>query len=318
MRIEQLRYLLHIADSGSISRSAEALSISQQGLSQSMHQLERELDVKLLYREGNRTKLTAAAKMLRRDIERILKSCDNMYEIISANTLMGRAGEQGCSLRVTPHFCIAVMPAVMQRISRMYPHLHLSVTETEIVRILETCDFGTNELYILTCPERFMPDILTKNGVKDFCELSRVKIHAVVHKSHPLAGSDSITTDDLLQYPMALLGNDIHMLRSITGERFSEVNVLLHTTNFDLYRSASQMKNVISLTVPLAYERQNSPDLRRIPLDGAETILFGYIVNEYLQQTAVARELINMIESELHKMEQSLSHTETAPERQDF
>ena len=47
MRMEDLRYLIQVADIGSISLAAEACYITQQGLSRIISNLEKELGVKL-------------------------------------------------------------------------------------------------------------------------------------------------------------------------------------------------------------------------------------------------------------------------------
>ena len=303
MRIEQLRYLLHIAESGSISRSAEALSISQQGLSQTMHQLERELDVKLLYREGNRTKLTAIGKQLRGDMESILQSYDDMLDAIAASTSAGQREKQFCHIRVTPHFCITAMPNIIQRMGKLYPNLLLNVMESQFLELLQGSSFENDEIFILTCPERFLSKLVNRPGVLGFHEMYRCRIQAVLPASHPLADSSCITVDDMCRYPVTLLGSDIEMLRNIAGKRFSSIRIRLHTTNFELYRAAIGLRNNIALSVPLAFERMRSPDLRYIPLEGAETIVYGYIVNAYAQSSPLNIELLNLLESEMQKLQ---------------
>jgi DNA-binding transcriptional LysR family regulator len=50
MRLEQLQYVIEIADSGSISAAAERLHVSQPSISQSIASLERELNTKIFKR----------------------------------------------------------------------------------------------------------------------------------------------------------------------------------------------------------------------------------------------------------------------------
>ncbi|MBI0580043.1 LysR family transcriptional regulator [Neobacillus cucumis] len=50
MHIEQLEYIVRVAETGSISIAAKDLHISQSGISQSITILEDELDVKLFKR----------------------------------------------------------------------------------------------------------------------------------------------------------------------------------------------------------------------------------------------------------------------------
>lgn len=301
MRIEQIKYLLHIAGSGSITRSAEALSISQQGLSQTIHQLERELNVKLLYREGNRTKLTAMANQLRPDMERMLESYDNMLNSISAKAMPAK--KQFCHLRVTPHFCISAMPRIIQRMSRLYPNLLLNVIESQFLDVLRNASFENDELFILTCPERFIDALASRPGVIAFQELQRSKIHALLSMNHPLSDRDYITIDDLCQYPLTVLGSDIEMLRSISGNRFGDLRIRLHTTNFELYRAAIGMRDNIALSVPLASDLMNTPHLRHTPLMGAETIIYGYVINNYARSSPVVMELLHLLESEVRRLQ---------------
>lgn len=302
MRIEQIRYLLHVAESGSISRSAKVMNISQQGLSQSIHQLERELGARLLYRDGNKTKLTAAGKLVKGSMEKMVSGCDEIYMHLASNAIhINHNEKQTCRVRVTPHLCITVMPAVLQRMSKVHPHLLLSVSESEILEILKEEDFDTDEVFILTCPEQFLSQLMEKKGVLDFHETSRAAINAAVPLSHPLASREKITVEDLCSYPLALLGSAINLLRNVMGNRFQDANIRLHTTNFELFRAAAAMKDVISLSGPLAYERSDSSKLIHIPLEEPESILFGYVVNRYTQNFAMAQELLGVMEDELAK-----------------
>lgn len=307
MRIEQLRYVLHVAESGSVSRSARELNISQQGMSQSIHQLERELDTRLLYRDGNCTRLTAAGKLLRENMESMVHSCDEMYAALAADAAHSNRDEaQTCRMRVTPNFCIAAMPAVIQRMGRAHPKLLLSISETEILDILRLPDLDSDEIFVVTCPERFVPLLEEKEGSLAFRELYRTEIHAVVDPAHPLARRQIVTIDDLCVYPVALLGSDIYLLRNIAGSRFKEVNIRLHTTNFDLYRAATAMRDTISFTVPLAYGRVDAAKMVQVPLEHSETIVFGYVENRYTRSFPMARELLSMIEGELAKIEEGI------------
>lgn len=303
MRIEQLRYLIHVAESGSISRSAKALNISQQGLSQSIHQLERELGVRMFYRDGNRTRLTAAGSLVIGSMARMVEDWDRICARLVSNAIhLNQDERQVCRVRITPHFGIAVMPAILQRMSRSHPDLLLSVEEGSILEILQRDTFDTDEVFILTCPEKLLPQLLDKPGVLAFRESSRGTVHAALQPSHPLAGRERITVDDLCTYPLALLGA-IHPLRNLMGSRFQQANIRLHTTNYELFRAASSLKNMISLSVPLACDREDSSRLVYVPVEDSETILFGYVENRYTRGSEIARELLGMMERELSGME---------------
>lgn len=60
LKLEHFQYVIEIARTGSISRAAEALYVSQPYLSMSLKELERELGVQLLARNNKGVRLTEA------------------------------------------------------------------------------------------------------------------------------------------------------------------------------------------------------------------------------------------------------------------
>jgi DNA-binding transcriptional LysR family regulator len=62
--LRRLRQFIAIAESGSITAAAAALHISQQALSSSMQQLDKDLNARLFRREGRRLTLTPAGELL--------------------------------------------------------------------------------------------------------------------------------------------------------------------------------------------------------------------------------------------------------------
>lgn len=53
MRVEYLKYFMAVVKYKSISKAANAVYLSPQGLSQAIQQLEKELDVSLFFRQGD-------------------------------------------------------------------------------------------------------------------------------------------------------------------------------------------------------------------------------------------------------------------------
>ncbi|KUI03014.1 LysR family transcriptional regulator [Mycobacterium sp. IS-3022] len=62
--LRRLRHFIAVADAGGFTRAAEALHLSQQALSSSVQQLEKELDAKLFERVGRQVSLTRAGRLL--------------------------------------------------------------------------------------------------------------------------------------------------------------------------------------------------------------------------------------------------------------
>ncbi len=64
MEVHQLRYFVAVADEGSFTRAAEALRVSQSGVSTQIQLLERELGLRLIDRSERRIKLTGAGEVV--------------------------------------------------------------------------------------------------------------------------------------------------------------------------------------------------------------------------------------------------------------
>lgn len=64
MELHQLRYFLAIVDSGTFTAAAEAVRVSQSGVSTQVRKLERELGVELLERSSRQVRLTAEGERL--------------------------------------------------------------------------------------------------------------------------------------------------------------------------------------------------------------------------------------------------------------
>lgn len=62
--LRRLRHFVTVAELGGFTRAAATLHLSQQALSSSVQQLEKELDAKLFVREGRRITLTKAGRVL--------------------------------------------------------------------------------------------------------------------------------------------------------------------------------------------------------------------------------------------------------------
>ncbi len=81
MDIEQLRYFLAVCECGSISKAANKIQMSQQGLSLAIKRLESELSCELFFRKSNGVVLTEVGEKVKTQVKRILSIVDNINAI---------------------------------------------------------------------------------------------------------------------------------------------------------------------------------------------------------------------------------------------
>lgn len=82
MEISQIKFFLEVAKSEHITKSAEKMHISQPSLTQSIHRLENDLEVKLFEQRGRNIHLTECGKFLMDKLEPIIAQLDSIpFEI---------------------------------------------------------------------------------------------------------------------------------------------------------------------------------------------------------------------------------------------
>ena len=76
MELQQIRYFLAVAETQHVTRTAERLHVAQPALTQSIHRLEKELEVPLFIRRGRGILLTEYGKALREKIAPLMQELD--------------------------------------------------------------------------------------------------------------------------------------------------------------------------------------------------------------------------------------------------
>lgn len=142
-----LRTFVYLAQSGHFTRTAEALHMTQPGVSQHVHKLEVQLGVPLLQRQGKRFELTPAGEQLRdyglaqaQQEQGFLQSLqqDDPY-----------AGE--CRLACSGAMALKLYPQLLQA-QKNYPQLSFALEVAPNQRICEHLLENRYELGIVTLP----------------------------------------------------------------------------------------------------------------------------------------------------------------------
>lgn len=124
MTPHQLRTLLAVADTGSVSAAASLLVVTQSAVSASMAALQRELGVRLLARHGRGVRLTDAGRVYATYSRRILGLIDEA--LISARDA-NRPERGQVRLSAVPTAAEQVVPAYLATFTRRYPDAQVSV-----------------------------------------------------------------------------------------------------------------------------------------------------------------------------------------------
>lgn len=122
--IQELRALVYCAETGSASRAAQALNLTQSAVSRAIHALEERLGVALFRRVRQRLILSDAGRALVRDARDILDRLDNSARMVMA------FGDGGDVLRLAalPTFAAMWLIPRLPDFARAHPEVAIDLT----------------------------------------------------------------------------------------------------------------------------------------------------------------------------------------------
>lgn len=196
MEIAALQAFLAVAESGSFSRAAERIFLTQPAISKRIAALEQSLGTRLFDRIGRRVRLTEAGRTLLARTQRLLTDLDDIRRSISnlSGTISGEL-----RFATSHHIGLHRLPTALQRFHQTYPQVRLDLRFMDSERACSAVAQGELELAVVTLPPKALhPLTLTK--VWDD------PLDVVVAPNHPLAAAAPVPTTMLLDYPAILPG----------------------------------------------------------------------------------------------------------------
>ena len=193
MNIKHLEHLLALADTGSFSRAAEKLFLTQSALSRSIQSLELDLGAKVLDRIGKRNELTplgqdvvARARHIVREAAELRQSAKLLQDGGRGSISVG-LGSGPAALLLVPLMCAASTRGGMR----------VAVTQGPVE--LQILQLRSRQLDAMVVDmRRVIP--ATDLNIESLAEL---RAGLVVRAGHPLAAKTSVTLADVLRYPVA-------------------------------------------------------------------------------------------------------------------
>ena len=198
MTLQQLKYLVTVAECGSITAAAEKLYISQPSLSTSIHSLEKEMGVTAFIRSKKGITITHEGEQLLSYARMLLEQADNMKDHFGKGKKRTPKFSVSCQ-----HYSFAVnayVDLIRHFDSDQYSFI---LRETQTGEIIDDVANGRSEigiLYLSPDNEAILSKMI-KNKDLQFIELFVADPHVFLSADHPLAHKDIIEIDDLIPYP---------------------------------------------------------------------------------------------------------------------
>lgn len=198
MTLQQLKYLVTVAECKNITEAAEKLFISQPSLSAAIHNLENEMGVTAFVRSNKGVSVTREGEELLSFARNLLEQADIMKDRFCNDKSRMPKFSVSCQ-----HYSFAVN-AFVDVVNKYDANIYSFILrETQTGEIIDDVANGNSELGVLYLSEH-NEDVLTKLLKKNeliFEEIFKASPHVFISKNHPLANKDIITLDELKPYP---------------------------------------------------------------------------------------------------------------------
>ena len=190
MRHVQLRAFHQVALTGSFSRAAEALHVTQPAISDQIRKLEQEYDTLLFNRAKRQVTLTWAGTALLEVTRRMFDAEDQALQLLTENRAL-----QGGTLRIVADSAVHVL-RVLAAFRVRYPAVLVQVRAGNSAQVMASLHAYNADLGVI--------GEIPEGQTFDHLRLNATAITAFVAADHPLAGAHVLPWASLPALPLIL------------------------------------------------------------------------------------------------------------------
>lgn len=303
MTLQQIKYALAIADSGSMSKAADGLFISQPSLSSSIKELEKEIGITIFLRTTKGVVPTNEGADFLSYARQVYQQYDLLTQKYSSKN--GFKRKFGVS---SQHYSFAVKAFVETVKKYDTLNFEFAMRETRTADVITDVGSMRSEigiLYMDNFNRKIIEKMLSDNDV-EFVPLINCRAYVYMWKGHPLANEESVSLDQLRDYPCLSFEQGEH------GSGFLAEEILSGNDYPRIIRStdrATQLNfmvglNGYTLCSGIICEELNGSDYVAIPFKEDETnrnsvMEIGYIVKNKNMLSDIAKTYVSEIEKYL-------------------
>lgn len=223
MTLQQLKYVIAVAETRNISKAAEKVFISQPSLTSAIHQLEEEMGIQIFSRTNKGVEVSKDGEEFLAYARQVIEQTNLLEERFA-----GKAHES-CAFSIScQHYSFAVNAFVDVINEYGKDSYNFTLRETQTYEIIEDVSRLKSEIGViyLNKNNRDVIEKLLKKNDLEFTSLFVAKAHVFISNTNPLCIKDKITLEDLKPYPYLIYEQGEHNSFYFAEEPFpaDEVN----------------------------------------------------------------------------------------------
>lgn len=277
MTLTQLRYIIAIADTGSMNEAAKSLFISQPSLSLAVKELEKEIGTRLFKRSNRGVSVTQEGMEFLSYARQVVEQ----YQLMESRYIEKKNIKKkfGVSMQ---HYTFAVNAFVEMVKQFGMDEYEFAVHETRTYDVIQDVKNFKSEIGILYLND-FNRKVLTKlfhESNLEFHKILECSIYVYMWKGHPLADKEEITLEELREYPCLSFEQGGY-------NSFYFAEEVLSTYEYKRLIKADDRATLLNLMVGLngytlcsgiICEELNGSDYCAVKLKSDEVMTIGYLV----------------------------------------
>ncbi len=276
MTLQQLKYIIEIAETGSITMAAQRLFIAQPSLSKSVAELEKEMGITIfnrsnrgVYLSEDGTKFLSYARQIVEQTELL----ENEYKAAPPPRRVFAVSSQHYAFVVN-----AFVELVREYGRNKYEFTLRELKTTEIIEDVRTHRSDIGILFLSNFNREVIRHILQNEEIQ-FIKLFTARPHVFVSRQNPLVGRKSVTLEDLKEYPRLTydqgVKNSFYFAEElhITAESPKNIVVSDRATLFNLLIGLDGY----TISSGILSTDLNGDNIVAIPLESDEQMEIGYI-----------------------------------------
>lgn len=296
MTLQQIRYLVTVADTNSMNEAAKRLYISQPTLSSAIKDLESELNLTIFTRTNKGVILTAEGEEFLGYARQVL----NQIELLEEKYIEGKKIKKKFGVS-TQHYSFAVKAFVDTVKEFDMNEYEFAIRETKTYDVIMDVKNGKSEIGILYTNEfneKVINKLLKENQL-EFHNLVTCKGYVYLWKGHPLAIKEKISMEELLEYPCLSFEQG-------DNNSFYFAEEILSTYDYKKTIKACDRATMLNLMIGInAYtlcsgiicEELNGSEYCAIPLDIDVNMNIGYITRSHGILSDIGRRYIEELKN---------------------
>lgn len=305
MTLQQLRYIIIVAEKGSINEAAKYLYISQPSLSNSIKELEEELGFPIFIRTNRGVTLSHKGMEFLGYARQVITQADLLEEKYIKKT---KQIKSFCaSSQHYPFVSHAFVELVKEYEEDDYNFTLSETTTYEVIENVKTLYSEIGILYLSKYNEAVIRKILSENNLI-FEELVRAKPHVFLYKEHPLAKEELIDLEDLREYPKISFNQGMYNAFYYSEEVFSNLPVERSINVSDRAAVVNFMMglNAYTFSSGIFPEYLHDQDIISIPVSADEEIIIGTIVHEDVTLSSIGEKFYEILKDYAKRHNESI------------